>query len=115
MARRKRESTRSRVLGRALQVCRLPSGASSMATGTVKWFDDKKGYGFIAGDGGEEIFVHRSSIAGVGPKTLAEGAKVEFEMGRGPEGAPGEKRSGRPGVVGIQPSADSNHEPGSVP
>jgi cold shock protein len=57
-----------------------------MATGTVKWFDDKKGYGFITGDGGEEIFVHRSGIAGVGPKTLAEGARVQFDGAQGQKG-----------------------------
>ncbi len=57
-----------------------------MATGTVKWFDDKKGYGFITRDGAEEIFVHRSRIAGVGPKTLPEGARVEFEVSPGQKG-----------------------------
>ena len=50
-----------------------------MATGTVKWFDDAKGYGFITpDDGGKDLFVHFSGIAGDGFKTLQEGAKVEF-------------------------------------
>ena len=58
-----------------------------MATGTVKWFNDAKGYGFITPDaGGKDLFVHHSAIAGDGFKSLAEGAKVEFE---GAEGAKG--------------------------
>jgi len=55
-----------------------------MATGTVKWFSDSKGYGFITpADGGADLFVH---ISGSGFKTLAEGAKVEFEPTQGPKG-----------------------------
>jgi CspA family cold shock protein len=58
-----------------------------MATGTVKWFDEKKGYGFIAPEGGEkDVFVHHSQIAGDGFKTLQEGAKVEFEIREGQKG-----------------------------
>ena len=58
-----------------------------MSTGTVKWFNDEKGYGFIAPeDGGKDLFVHHSSIAGDGFKTLAEGAKVEFEAAEGTKG-----------------------------
>jgi CspA family cold shock protein len=58
-----------------------------MATGTVKWFDEKKGYGFIAPEGGEkDVFVHHSQIAGDGFKTLQEGAKVEFETREGQKG-----------------------------
>jgi CspA family cold shock protein len=58
-----------------------------MATGTVKWFSDSKGYGFITpADGGADLFVHFSGIAGTGFKTLAEGAKVEFEPTEGPKG-----------------------------
>jgi CspA family cold shock protein len=58
-----------------------------MATGTVKWFNDEKGYGFIAPEGGgKDLFVHHSSIAGEGFKTLAEGAKVEFETAEGTKG-----------------------------
>ena len=60
-----------------------------MATGTIKWFNDAKGYGFIAQEGGgDDVFVHFSSIAGEGFKTLTEGAKVEYEVvqgARGPE------------------------------
>ena len=58
-----------------------------MATGTVKWFNDAKGYGFIAPDGGgNDVFVHHSSISGDGYKSLGEGAKVEFEEAEGPKG-----------------------------
>jgi cold shock protein len=59
----------------------------SMATGTVKWFNDSKGYGFIAPEQGEkDLFVHHSSIGGTGFKTLSEGARVEFESRQGAKG-----------------------------
>jgi CspA family cold shock protein len=58
-----------------------------MATGTVKWFNDAKGYGFIAPDEGDkDVFVHHSGIAGEGFKSLTEGAKVEFEVREGQKG-----------------------------
>jgi len=57
-----------------------------MATGTVKWFNDRKGYGFIALDGGDDVFVHHSAIQGDGFKTLAEGETVEFEVAPGKKG-----------------------------
>jgi len=58
-----------------------------MATGTVKWFDDAKGYGFITpDDGGKDLFVHHSGIAGDGFKSLQEGAKVEFVAEEGQKG-----------------------------
>ena len=58
-----------------------------MATGTVKWFNDSKGYGFITpDDGGEDLFVHFSTILVDGYKTLKEGQKVSFEVTQGPKG-----------------------------
>jgi cold shock protein len=58
-----------------------------MATGTVKWFNDAKGYGFISPEnGGKDVFVHHSAIGGTGFKTLAEGVKVEFEVRDGQKG-----------------------------
>ena len=57
-----------------------------MAKGTVKWFNDQKGYGFIAVEGGKDVFVHHSAILGDGFKTLKEGESVEFEITKGPKG-----------------------------
>ena len=58
-----------------------------MRTGTVKWFNESKGYGFVAPqDGGEDVFVHYSSIQGSGFKTLIEGQQADFDVERGPRG-----------------------------
>ena len=57
-----------------------------MPRGSVKWFDDRKGYGFIAREGGKDIFVHFSAIQGAGFKPLSEGEEVEFEIVNGPKG-----------------------------
>ena len=57
-----------------------------MASGTVKWFNEAKGFGFISQEGGEDVFVHFSAIQAQGFKSLAEGDKVEFEVSRGPKG-----------------------------
>jgi cold shock protein len=54
--------------------------------GKVKWFNEKKGFGFIERDEGEDVFVHFSAITGSGFRTLAEGQRVEFEVEKGPKG-----------------------------
>ena len=62
-----------------------------MPKGTVKWFNNQKGYGFIAAETGADIFVHHSAIQGDGYKTLNEGETVEFEIGEGKKGPQAEK------------------------
>lgn len=57
-----------------------------MAKGKVKWFNDKKGYGFITTETGEDVFVHHKAIQGEGFKTLAENQEVEFDVEEGPKG-----------------------------
>ena len=57
-----------------------------MTQGTVKWFNDAKGFGFIAQDGGPDVFVHHSAIEAQGFRSLAEGERVEFEVVNGPKG-----------------------------
>jgi CspA family cold shock protein len=57
-----------------------------MATGTVKWFNDSKGFGFIAQEGGDDVFCHHTAIQADGFRTLAEGQRVEFDIVRGPKG-----------------------------
>jgi CspA family cold shock protein len=67
-----------------------------MATGTVKWFNDAKGFGFITpADGGKDLFVHHSSIVGSGFKTLAEGQQVSFTVEQGQKG---------PAATNVQPA-----------
>jgi cold shock protein len=57
-----------------------------MANGTVKWFNDAKGYGFISQDGGEDVFVHHTAIQMDGFRTLKEGEAVQFDVTQGPKG-----------------------------
>ena len=57
-----------------------------MTNGTVKWFNESKGFGFIAREDGEDVFVHHTAIQGNGFKTLAEGQAVTFDVDKGPKG-----------------------------
>lgn len=59
---------------------------SDRTVGTVKWFNGSKGYGFIAREGGEDVFVHYSAITGEGFRNLEEGQRVEFSVENGPKG-----------------------------
>ncbi|HCT77391.1 MAG TPA: cold-shock protein [Micromonosporaceae bacterium] len=62
-----------------------------MAQGTVKWFNAEKGFGFIAQDGGPDVFVHFSAIESSGYRSLEENQRVEFEVAQGPKGPQAEK------------------------
>jgi cold shock protein len=71
----------------ARQNSRADTGRSEMATGTVKWFNDSKGFGFITQDNGEaDVFCHHTAIQTNGFRTLAEGQKVEFDVTKGQKG-----------------------------
>lgn len=70
---------------------------SQKETGTVKWFNEKKGFGFIVGDGGQDIFVHYSDIHADGFKTLRENEMVEFTLTKGPRGMKAEN------VIALKP------------
>ena len=59
---------------------------SDRVQGSVKWFNEKKGYGFIEREGGDDVFVHFSAISGDGFRTLEEGQRVEFSIQQGPKG-----------------------------
>ena len=81
-----------------------------MATGTVKWFNDAKGYGFITpDDGSEDLFAHFSAIQMGGFKTLKEGQKVSFEVTQGPKGKQASNIQGRlDGHAGAPPARHTN-------
>jgi len=63
-----------------------PEQGVHVAQGTVKWFNNEKGYGFIAVDGGQDVFVHYSAIQSDGYRSLDENQRVEFEVAQGPKG-----------------------------
>lgn len=70
-----------------------------MVNGTVKWFNDSKGFGFLEQENGEDVFVHFSAITGNGFKTLAEGDRVTFEVTKGPKGLQAANVTDRKSVV----------------
>lgn len=76
-------------------------------TGTVKWFSDAKGYGFIEREGGDDVFVHHSSIEGHGFKTLAEGERVEFDVMEEPKGPKAQN------VVRLEAGGEPDRGPGT--
>lgn len=69
--------------------------SSQRVTGTVKWFNDAKGFGFLAVEGGKDVFVHHSAIDAEGFRSLTEGDKVEFSIEQGPKG---------PSAVNVRPA-----------
>jgi CspA family cold shock protein len=76
-------------LNRTPKFFELPKEANTMSeriTGTVKWFNGDKGFGFIEREGGKDVFVHYSAIQGAGFRNLQEGQKVEFDVEQGPKG-----------------------------
>jgi cold shock protein len=83
-----------------------------MTAGTVKWFNDEKGYGFIAAETGVDVFVHFSAIQSTGYRSLAEGQAVEFDITQGPKGRPGRQRAaaGAP----VAPTSPPGSAPGGL-
>ncbi len=84
-----------------------------MATGTVKWFNDAKGFGFIEPDGGgADVFAHFSAIAMEGFKTLKQGSRVTFEVTEGPKGQLAQNIQAEPGAIGpITTQPNSERQP----
>src|SRR5215208_1215084 len=87
----------------------VEGGTSIMTVGTVKWFNAEKGYGFIAPESGEDVFVHFSAIQSAGYRSLDEGQVVEFDVTSRPEGRPGRQRAaaGAPVASTNQPARQS--------
>jgi len=87
-----------------------------MATGTVKWFNDAKGFGFIEPDGGgTDIFAHFSAIAMDGFKTLKQGSRVSFDIQQGPKGQLAQNIQAQPGPIQTQPAAEGTERPPRQP
>jgi CspA family cold shock protein len=84
---------RGSCIGQDFWILIFEGGVFSMVKGRVKWFNDKKGYGFIERDEGDDVFVHYSAIEGEGFRTLYEGQEVEFEITEGPKGPQASKVS----------------------
>jgi CspA family cold shock protein len=76
----------ARVAGGSLGLAVLRKEVTELATGTVKFFNAEKGYGFISREEGDDVFVHFSAIEGTGYKSLEEGQRVEFDVGSGQKG-----------------------------
>jgi cold shock protein len=83
-----------------------------MATGTVKWFNDAKGFGFIEPDGGgTDIFAHFSAITMDGFKTLKQGSRVSFDVQQGPKGQLAQNITAQPGAIQTQPAPPVERPP----
>ena len=81
-----------------------------MAQGSVKWFNNEKGYGFIAVDGGQDVFVHYSAIQADGYRSLDENQRVEFEVVQGPKGPQADAVKIVPGAAARAPERDQEQE-----
>jgi len=74
------------LIGEHFEILSMEKEVKEVAQGTVKWFNESKGFGFITAEDGTDVFVHHTSIQGSGFKTLAEGDKVSFDIEKGPKG-----------------------------